>query len=289
MWSKPQMKTILLTILALFAFAGNSILCRLALGNNTIDAASFTWIRLLAGIIALLFIKKIAHANKHTQTTGSWKTAFILFIYAVTFSFAYISLDTGTGALILFVSVQLTIILSELLSGKKLFAVEWLGTIITLLGFVYLLIPTVSTPSFTGFILMLVSGIAWAYYTLAGRSSKNPLGDTTYNFVRTLPFVLILAAVSIQISHLSITGVLLAILSGAVTSGIGYTIWYIALTGLSTTQAAVLQLLVPAIAALGGVLFANEFLSIRLMLSSMVILGGILIVILGKHTYFKKS
>ncbi|WP_422138144.1 DMT family transporter [Endozoicomonas sp. ALC020] len=213
----------------------------------------------------------------------------MLFLYAIAFSFAYLSLNTGTGALILFASVQITIIVAELVTGKKLLPVEWLGAFIAFLGFVYLVIPGLSTPSLTGFILMTVSGVAWGFYTLAGRGSQNPLGDTTYNFVRTLPFVLILGLVSIQDSRLSTEGVILAVVSGGVTSGIGYMIWYIALAGLSGTQSAVVQLLVPVIAAIGGVLFTNETLSMRLVLSSLMILGGILTLISGKHFFVQRA
>lgn len=279
------MKVILLTTLALLAFAGNSILCRLALGENAIDAASFTSIRLFSGVIVLLLLLKALQPRSTNVSTGSWKAAFMLFIYAIAFSFAYVSLDTGTGALILFASVQITMILIGLITGNRLYLFEWLGVIIAFSGFVYLVIPGVSAPSLTGFILMAAAGVAWGFYTLAGRGSKNPLSDTTYNFMRTLPLVVVLVAVTILNATFSWQGIVLAILSGGITSGIGYAIWYMALGGLSATQAAVLQLLVPVIAALGGVVFADEVLSTRLLLSSTMILGGILMVILGKYYY----
>ena len=279
------MKVILLTTLALLAFAGNSILCRLALGENAIDAASFTSIRLFSGVIVLLLLLKALQPRSTNVSTGSWKAAFMLFIYAIAFSFAYVSLDTGTGALILFASVQITMILIGLITGNRLYLFEWLGVIIAFSGFVYLVIPGVSAPSLTGFILMAAAGVAWGFYTLAGRGSKNPLSDTTYNFMRTLPLVVVLVAVTILNATFSWQGIVLAILSGGITSGIGYAIWYMALGGLSATQAAVLQLLVPVIAALGGVVFADEVLSMRLLLSSTMILGGILMVILGKYYY----
>ena len=279
------MKTTIFTALALLAFAGNSILCRLALGENTIDAASFTWIRLLSGIVVLALILKVLTPRDVGISKGSWKASVMLFLYAVCFSFAYISLETGMGALILFAAVQITIIATGLVSGTKLHFVEWLGAAIAFFGFVFLVIPGLSAPPLTGFILMSLAGGAWGFYTLAGKGSKNPLGDTAYNFIRTAPFVVVLVAFTIQYSSLSWEGVLLAILSGGLTSGIGYTIWYMALGGLSAIQAAVVQLLVPVIAALGGVLFADEALSMRLVISSVLILGGILIVILGKHYY----
>lgn len=277
------MKTILCTALALIAFAGNSVLCRLALGEGAIDAASFTSIRLLSGIIMLAVILKIVQAESTIRSKGSWKASFFLFLYAVTFSFAYISLDTGVGALILFGSVQITMILAGLLSGNKLQYFEWGGMLLAFSGFVYLVMPGLATPSLIGFILMFISGIAWGFYTLIGKGSINPLSDTAYNFSRTLPFVIVLSAITFQYFSLSQKGIFLAILSGAITSGAGYTIWYIALRGLSVVQAAVVQLFVPVIAAVGGVIFSDEIISLRLILSSVIILGGILIVILGKH------
>lgn len=277
------MKTALLTLCALLAFAGNSILCRLALGDNTIDAASFTWIRLLSGIVVLLVILKMVNTGVTTASKGSWKSSFILFLYAVCFSFAYLSLETGMGALILFSSVQATIILTGLLKGEKLNFIEWLGSVLAFLGFIYLVMPGLSAPPLGGFILMSLAGAAWGFYTLAGRGSPNPLSDTTYNFIRTFPFLGILLVFKIQDSRLSVEGIILAVISGGIASGIGYTIWYMALNGLSTIQASVVQLLVPVIAALGGVLFAAEHLSLRLVLSSVLILGGVLTVIIGKR------
>lgn len=281
------MKTIFLTILTLVAFAGNSILCRLALGGELIDAASYTWIRLVAGIIALLLILNLSQKGQ-SKTKGNAWAAFTLFLYAVTLSYAYISLDTGIGALILFGAVQITMILVGVFSGNKLHAFEYLGVALAFIGLVYLLMPGASAPSLMGFLLMAISGVAWGVYSLLGKGSINPLQDTTYNFVRTWPYLLVLSIISIPFMELSYKGVWLAVLSGSVTSGIGYTIWYIALRGLTSVQAAVVQLLVPILASLGGVIFANEALSLRLILSSAMVLGGILAVILAKQ-YFKTN
>ena len=271
-------------MLALIAFAANSVLCRLALGNNSIDAASFTAIRLLSGVLVLLIILRISNKNNFS-TKGSWFSSIMLFLYAITFSYAYITLDTGTGALILFGSVQITMIMLSVFSGNKLHIAEWAGISIAFTGLVYLVLPGVSTPSFTGFLLMTVAGIAWGIYTLIGRGSTNPLADTAYNFLRTTPFVLILVAITIYNAHYSLDGIILAILSGAIASGMGYTIWYIALGGLTATQAAVVQLSVPVIAAFGGIIFVSEAITLRLTLSASAILGGILLVILGRY-YF---
>ncbi len=284
-------KIIASTVFALFAFAANSVLCRLALGTNAIDATSFTTIRLLSGIAILFVLIQLTRLiqkpkkNLKLQSKGSWLSAAMLFIYAVAFSFGYISLDTGTGALILFGAVQITMILSNVVTGNKLHLSEWLGLALAFTGFVYLIMPSVTTPSLTGFVLMSISGMAWAFYTLLGRKSKNALNDTAFNFLRTVPFIFILMVFSLDSLHVSSSGIMLAILSGAIASGVGYFVWYIALAGLSVTQAAVLQLFVPIIAALGGVIFTSELITVRLIESSALVLGGILMVILGRY-YF---
>ncbi len=283
--NKYVVKTIFFTGLALIAFAANSVLCRLALGRETIDASSFTIIRLLSGAVVLLAIINISGSKTGSSAKGSWPASLMLFLYAITFSFAYITLDTGTGALILFGSVQITMILLSVISGNRLHITEWVGITIAFTGFVYLILPGVTTPSAIGFLLMTTAGIAWGIYTLKGRDSKSPLMDTAYNFLRTVPFVIILVIVTIKNANYSIEGILLAALSGGIASGIGYTIWYLALGGLSVTQAAVLQLLVPVIAALGGVVFVSEAVTVRLTVSSTMILGGILMVVLGRY-YF---
>lgn len=285
--SNYLVKIIILTGLALIAFAANSVLCRLALGERTIDASSFTVIRLLSGAIVLLAIISIKSNKTDSFTKGSWSAGLLLFLYAITFSFAYITLDTGTGALILFGSVQITMILLSLISGDRLHITEWVGVTIAFIGFVYLILPGVTTPSAIGFLLMIVAGIAWGIYTLKGRSSDDPLMDTAYNFLRTLPLVIILAIITVQNAHYSYEGLLLAVLSGGITSGIGYAIWYIALGGLSATQAAVVQLLVPVIAAFGGIIFVSEAVTLRLTVSATMILGGILMVVLGRYYFVR--
>ena len=284
-----SIKVITCTIFALLAFAGNSVLCRLALGENTIDAASFTIIRLLSGIIILIIATTITRKKNETRSKGSWLAASMLFIYAVAFSYGYNSLDTGTGALILFGAVQITMIIVSVISGNKLHLSEWLGLFIAFSGFVYLIIPNLTTPSLMGFILMAVAGMAWGFYTLVGRSSKQPLSDTAYNFLRTSPFILVLLIFTFQDSNISQEGILLAVLSGAIASGVGYSVWYIALGGLSVTQAAVVQLFVPIIAAIGGVIFTNELITLRLLESSSLVLGGILTVILGRNYFLSRT
>ncbi len=276
------LKTILITGTALIAFAANSVLCKMALGENAIDASGFTIIRLLSGAIVLSIILLISKNKSSSQKKGSWFSSFMLFLYVIAFSFAYKSLDTGTGALIMFGAVQISMITISIINGNKLHFSEWVGVVVSFLGFVLLILPGITAPSTIGFILMVVAGTAWGIYTLNGKNSKNPLRDTAYNFIRTIPFLLVLLILVYKDIKYTHEGIWLAVISGGVTSGIGYTIWYIALRGLSTTQAAVVQLLVPVIAAFGGVLFVSEKITVRLSLSSLLILGGILVVMISR-------
>jgi drug/metabolite transporter (DMT)-like permease len=281
--NQSLLKTSLLSVLALIAFAANSVICRLALGSGTIDVPSFTAIRLISGAVMLFIILSIKANKKEATSTGSWTAGLALFIYAITFSYAYLSLDTGTGALVLFGSVQITMILLSMIYGTRLQSSEWFGVVIAFIGFIYLILPSITTPSISGFMLMAVAGISWGVYTLKGRNSINALKDTSYNFLRTIPFVALLVICNLKQLNYSSEGIYLALLSGAITSGIGYTIWYIALGGLSSTQAAVIQLSVPVIAAIGGTIFVSEAITARLLISAVIVLGGILMVILGKY------
>lgn len=281
--------SVLLTSLALIAFAANSVLGRLVLGSGALDAASFTIIRLFSGSVALLFIIAVRNRKKNNLSKGSWYSSLMLFVYALTFSYAYNFLETATGALILFASVQITMIVLSLVSGVRLHAFEWTGVVISFTGFVYLILPGVTAPSPLGFGLMVAAGMAWGIYTLRGRASRDPLMDTAYNFFRTIPLILILLVITVRDANYSTRGIVLAVVSGAITSGIGYTIWYLALRNLSSTLAAVLQLLVPVIAAFGGVVFVSEEISSRLIISSALVLGGILLVIMAKKVLLQKS
>ena len=277
------MQTILYTVIALLAFAGNSILCRHALKGDVIDASSFTILRLISGALFLVILIMVKQRSTFNLKEGSWSSAFYLFLYMVTFSFAYITLDTGVGALILFASVQAIMILINVLKGKMLKPLECVGLLIAFSGFTLLLLPSASTPPLAGFLLMVVSGVAWGLYTLAGKRSKNPLINTANNFVRTMPFVALLLLFTLETTKITHEGLLLAIVSGGLTSGLGYAIWYAALKGLNITQAAILQLTVPIIATFGGVVFSNEAITKELAISSLLVLSGILIVTLGKH------
>ncbi len=276
------MKSSVLTFIALIAFAGNSILCRIALGEKQIDAAGFTVIRLISAAIFLYFL---VFFNKRTDKSplnyGSWWSSIMLFIYAICFSFAYLTLDTGTGALILFGSVQLCMLTISKLSGERFSTLALIGLLTALIGFIYLVFPTLTTPSLFGFVLMSLSGIAWGLYTLAGKGSRQPSVETSMNFIRTLPLA-ILALPFVDYNSITGKGLISAIVSGVVTSGIGYIIWYKALPLLTGIQAAASQLLVPIIAAIGGFLFLSEPISTRLIIASLLILGGVLLVSLEK-------
>lgn len=276
-------KTVAFTCFSLIAFAGNSVLCRIALGENKLDAASFTIIRLLSGIVMLVLIAQVSSKKRRASVKRNWISSSALFLYAIAFSYAYISLDTGTGALILFGAVQITMIVASLVSGNKLHFSEWIGIFIAFSGFVYLVLPNLTTPSVTGFLLMTVSGIAWGVYTMRGKGSKQPIHDSASNFLYTFPFILVLLIIEFNRTNLSGQGIILAIASGAIASGLGYTVWYSAVVRLSTMQASVVQLLVPVIAATGGVIFANEAIELRLVFSSIMILGGIILVLLRQY------
>ena len=280
-------KTSLFTIVALIAFAANSVLCRLALDIYQMDAGSFTTIRLLSGAIVLWIIIRAQHKRQNNQAhfklTKNCFSASMLFIYATAFSFAYITLDTATGALILFGSVQITMIAYAIYKGNRLNISEWIGLVMAFMGFIYLIYPDLSSPSAIGFLLMSISGVAWGFYTIQGKHSKKPLFDTAQNFIKTLPFIVILALITLPQAQLNLQGILLALLSGGIASGMGYAVWYLALTGLANSQAAVVQLAVPIIAAIGGVLFVSEEMTLRLVISSVMVLGGILTIISARY------
>ena len=282
-------KTIIYTTLALIAFAANSVICRLALKDGAIDPGLFTSIRLFSGAAVLIALVFLSKDSRYEKSKGSWTSAAMLFLYAAAFSYAYVSLETGIGALIIFGVVQIKMIASSLISGYRMNGIEWLGIFLALAGFLYLLVPGASAPSLSGFILMSLSGIGWGIYSLRGKNSKHPLVDTAYNFLRSLPFLILLLYFLAQESNYSTKGILLALLSGIVTSGIGYTIWYVALRGLNSIQASIVQLLVPVMAAIGGILFVGEIVSFRLMVSSLMILGGILLLIIKRIPPKKKS
>lgn len=272
------MKPFLLTILAMLAFAANSILCRMALGGQLIDAASFTFIRLISGAIFLgliLFLRDSSLRNPYID----FKASLSLFLYAICFSFAYLELSTGTGALILFGTVQITIIVIGVSKGDRPSSAAWTGIALACSGLAYLVSPGISAPSLGGTVLMVTAGLGWGVYTLRGKGVSDPIAVTTWNFLATVPLALVASAIFLPSLELKQSGVLLAVLSGAIASGAGYVIWYAALPFLRPTSAAAVQLSVPMIAAFGGVIFMAEPLSLRLIISSVAILGGLALVI----------
>ena len=280
--SSPLLRAIVYTSITMLAFAGNSILCRMALRDGAIDPASFTSIRLLSGAVALLLIVRLTSNDASIREHGGWISALVLFFYAICFSYAYISLSAGAGALILFGFVQGTMIAMALWSGDRPSVSEWLGWLLAFGGLVWLLVPGIEAPPAIGATLMALAGIGWGVYSIRGRNETNALVSTCSNFVYSIAFVIVLAAIMYTNADITNRGVILAIVSGALTSGVGYVIWYTALNYLSAMQAALVQLSVPAIAAAGGVILLAEPVSLRLLTSGALILGGISLALIQK-------
>ena len=271
-------RTLLLTAVAMVAFAANSLLCRLALGAETIDAASFTSIRVIAGAVTLLLISS-AQRRMPTFRETSWRSPLALFAYMICFSFAYLSLGAANGALILFGAVQLTMFAVALSTGERFPALAWLGLGVAAAGLVYLVSPGLSAPDPMGAALMAVAGIAWGIYSLLGRGAPDPLAATTVNFVLCVPLVALVSWLTTPNLSVSLDGAGYAIASGALASGCGYVVWYAALRGLTAGRAATVQLSVPVIAALGAVLFLSEPITSRLAIASIATLGGVALVL----------
>lgn len=264
-----------LTAATLVAFAANSLLCRMALGPRLIDPVAFTAIRLASGVAILVPLAKFLDRGRTPSPAGSWRSSIALFVYAMAFSLAYVSLETGMGALILFGSVQLTMIGSGLWQGERPKLREWMGLVIAMAGLSYLVWPGIAAPNPLGVALMTASGVAWGVYSLRGKQSKDPVAATAGNFARTLPWALAAVLLSWRSLQAAPRGALLAVVSGAITSGLGYVIWYRALRGLTATRAAIVQLAVPLIAAGGGILILGEKPTVRLAIASVLILGGV--------------
>ena len=266
----------------MLAFAGNSLLCRLALKSASIDAASFTAVRLLSGALVLALLVRL-RSGAFSQS-GDWPSAMALFVYAAGFSWAYMQLSAATGALLLFGAVQLTMVGWGLAQGERLRALQWAGLLAACAGLLYLLLPGLAAPPLVGSLLMLCAGVAWGVYSLRGRGRGDATAVTAGNFWRAslLALPLALGLWAQGASHAAPTGLWLAAASGALASGLGYAIWYTALRGLTPASAASIQLTVPALAALGAALFLGEPLGWRLGLTSLLILGGVALVIAGK-------
>lgn len=272
-----------LTAVSMLAFAANSVLCRMALSQTAIDPAGFTLTRIASGAATLWLLTVLAGRGRH-RVGGSWRGAFALFAYAAAFSFAYVSLTAGTGALLLFGAVQATMIARGLMAGERLKPIQWLGLGSALAGLVVLVAPGVTAPEPLGALLMAAAGVAWGAYSLLGRGSTDPLGATAGNFLRAAPMALALAVPLIASLNPDPMGLVYGLLSGAVASGLGYALWYSALPGLTATRAASVQLSVPVITALAGTLLLGEALTLRLGLASVAVLGGIALVVAAKRS-----
>src|SRR5438128_2859800 len=279
----------ILTLLAMLAFASNSLLCRAALKETGIDAASFTFIRIFSGAIVLWLIMQM---RKHPssvaavydrRTHGSWISALALFGYAAAFSFAYNTLSAGTGALLLFGAVQATMTLWGFRKGERLRAIQIIGLIVAVAGLLVLVFPGLSAPPLIGSMLMLAAGVAWGVYSLRGKAVRDATASTAGNFLRAVPFAALVSVIMLPKMHLDSLGVIYAVISGAITSGLGYVIWYAALTGLKAASAATVQLSVPVLAATGGILLLGAPITLRYVIASIAVLGGVFLVVIEKR------
>ena len=276
--SRPSVaRVISLTTIAMIAFAGNSLLCRQALKHTAIDPASFTAIRLLSGALMLWLVVRVKQGGSAGK--GNWLSAMALFAYAAGFSFAYVSLPAASGALILFGAVQATMIGYGVWRGERLQAIQTFGLVLAIGGLVGLLLPGLSAPPLVGSLLMMAAGIAWGVYSLRGAGGGDPTRVTAGNFMRAVPVTAVLSLLMLSRASVDLAGFWLAVASGALASGLGYAIWYTALPALKNTSAATVQLSVPVIAAVGGILFLDERVTLRLFVASVAILGGIALVI----------
>lgn len=275
---KNALRTIMLTAIAMIAFAANVVLCRLALGEGLVDAATFTTIKVISGAVTLSLIVLV---RRRLQVFGSanWYSGTLLFVFMVFYSFAYISLGAGTGALIMSGTIQMTMFLFALREGEIFPLLSWAGMALAIFGLVYLVSPGLTAPDPLGAILMAVAGIAWGLYSLFGRGTKDPLEATAGSFIYSVPLVLLVSLIFSDDFSSTSYGLALAVASGAIASGCGYVVWYAALANLTATRAAIVQLSVPVIVAFGGVLILSEPITLRLLLASAAILGGLAIVL----------
>jgi drug/metabolite transporter (DMT)-like permease len=282
-------ETVLLTALALIAFAGNSLLTRLALAGGHLDAASFTAVRLGSGALVLVAIVAVRARGWAPLRGGGRASALALFGYAAPFTFAYLRIGAAVGALVLFGTVQLTMIGRGIARGERPAPPVWAGLALAAGGLAALMLPAAHRPDLLGLALMVVAGVCWGVYSLLGKTAPDPLAANARAFLGSLPLALFLAAASLSVARLSARGLLLAGLSGGVTSGLGYAIWYRALRGLSATQAAVVQLSVPVIAALGAALLLGERLTARLVVCAAIVIGGVALALAGRSSKSKSN
>lgn len=252
----------------------------MALAGGEIDPASFTSLRILSGAATLWIISALL--RRRSRPSGSWISAFLLALYAIAFSYAYVRLSAGTGALVLMGAVQATMIVGGILAGERLIPIQWMGLLIALGGVVYLVFPGITGPPVIASLFMAIAGLAWGIYSLRGRGSDDPITATTDNFIRAVPIAVIVTLVQLGEMRLSTQGLLLAVVSGSLTSGIGYVFWYTALRGLTATRAAVVQLAVPVITAIGGVVILSELVTARLVIASLAVVGGVSLAVTGR-------
>ena len=271
-----------LTLLAMIAFASNSLLCRAALKHTSIDAATFTFVRIFSGAAVLWVLIKMRKVT--SKESGNWWSGLALFVYAAAFSFAYVDLAAGTGALLLFGAVQATMILWGFRRGERLHTIQIVGLVVAATGLVVLLLPGLSAPPLSGSILMLGAGAAWGIYSLRGKVEKNPVSSTAGNFLRAVPLAAIVSIMLFPSARLDRAGIGYAVISGAIASGLGYVIWGTALSGLKAASAATVQLSVPVLAATGGILLLGEPITFRYLIASIAVLGGIALVIIEKNS-----
>lgn len=278
------MSTFLLTAIAMLAFAANSLLCRLALAAGLIDAGSFTLIRLLSGAATLIVIM-LLRGNWRSQiptTRFSLFAGVALFGYAALFSFAYVKLAAGTGALLLFGAVQLTLLALYWWQGQRFKRLELIGIAVSLLGFAWLMLPSATRPDVWSALLMVLSGICWAGFTALGKQAPTPSSGITWGFITASIFGLLLSPLLLESIHVTLQGVMLAVASGAIASSCGYVLWYQVMQKLTLLQAAVSQLSVPAIALVLGSALLSEPLTTHSIITSAIILGGIALVFLSR-------
>src|SRR5947207_446158 len=281
-------RVFILTSLAMIAFASNSLLCRAALKHTGIDAATFTFVRIFSGAAALWLIlemrrkRTVAAVYDRRGPAGNFPSALALFIYAAAFSFAYVDLSAGTGALLLFGAVQATMIFWGLRKGERLREIQIAGLAVALIGLVVLVFPGLSAPPIIASILMLSAGVAWGVYSLRGKAASDAIAATAGNFIRAVPFALAVSLALFPWARFDLLGTTYAVLSGAITSGLGYVIWYSALPGLKAAGAATVQLSVPVLAATGGIFLLGEPITLRYALASIAVLGGIVLVVIEK-------
>jgi drug/metabolite transporter (DMT)-like permease len=271
-------RTVILTAVAMLAFAANALFGRMAMGEGLIDPTSYAAVRTISGAVALCLIAW-PRWRVRGRNPADWRIALMLFTYMIFFAFAYLTMAAGTGALILFGAVQLTMFGAALRAGERFNALSWAGLAAAVGGLIYLVSPGLAAPDPLGAALMAISGVAWGFYSLLGKKAADPLDATANAFIFSVPLVIAVCLMFLGDLRATPTGLLLAIVSGAVTSACGYVIWYAALAGLTAGRAATVQLSVPAITAIGGVLMLSEEITARLVLASVATLGGVALVL----------